>query len=368
VNTAEYQFYTKKEYLHELTRRFDAATPATRIVLMCMSFEPDEPEIAGLMQSLETAAHNGADITFTIDARCFLHPNGKPAPIYTQPGPLWYHRELPARMQPPFAAKRDMLNLLNHYPNVRAVITNTPSRRFSLPVAGRSHIKTAIVDDFVFIGGCNLDYPQNIDLMVGWRDSSVAGQLYGHMRSVAEAGHVRSALGDTDLTIDIDDTSRLLIDVGVRDQSLIFDSALALIDSAEEWLTITCQYFPNGITAEHLQAARARGVKTDIIYSDPRHQGLIGGSGQKVSLAIEKSRHPGEMFTHMIGMDRPMVHAKIIACDKGLMIGSHNYVRAGVRLGTAEIVLESSDVKLAEAAVTKLHQGIAAASRTVTSQ
>jgi hypothetical protein len=46
---------------------------------------------------------------------------------------------------------------------------------------------------------------------------------------------------------------------------------------------------------------------------------------------------------------------KLIACDKGFMIGSHNYVRAGVSLGTAEIALKSPDALLAREAVKTLH-------------
>jgi cardiolipin synthase len=283
-----------------------------------------------------------------------MDPNGKSAPLYTVPGPLWYHRELPDRLQAPFAAKRDILRLLSHYPNVRALIINKPGRRFSIPIAGRSHIKTAIIDNYVFIGGCNLDSPQYIDLMLGWDDAATADALHALMSTVAETGNARQALGGKDQTIVVDDTSRLLIDAGVRGQSRIFDEALKLIDSAREWLTITCQFFPNSITARHLLQARQRGVKLDIIYSHPNHHGLIGGSGQKVSIAREKSRLPADMFKHMLGPDLPMIHAKVIACDQGLLIGSHNYVRAGVRLGTAEIALQSTSTPLAHHATTRL--------------
>ena len=39
---------------------------------------------------------------------------------------------------------------------------------------------------------------------------------------------------------------------------------MQLIDEARERVLITCQYFPNDVTAAHLQAAYERGVKVEI--------------------------------------------------------------------------------------------------------
>jgi hypothetical protein len=55
----------------------------------------------------------------------------------------------------------------------------------------------------------------------------------------------------------------------------------------------------------------------------------------------ESLRVPSHFFEGMIAKKNTMLHAKLLATDAGAMIGSHNYVRAGVALGTAEIALLS---------------------------
>jgi phosphatidylserine/phosphatidylglycerophosphate/cardiolipin synthase-like enzyme len=149
-----------------------------------------------------------------------------------------------------------------------------------------------------------------------------------------------------------------LFDSGRRGQSLIFEEAMQLIDSAEKWLVITCQFFPNSVTAQHLLKAVNRGVNVEVIFAHPKHHGIIGGLGQQVSILRERTRVPKILFEHALSRKDPMLHAKLIASDAGFMIGSHNYVRAGVILGTAEIALKSADEKLAREAVQTLHRGL----------
>jgi len=348
MSRQQYSLHDKREYFDALIEAFDASGPGNRILLMSMGFAPDQPPVAKLMQSLEAAAQRGADITFTIDARVFLQ---RPDSL---PGPLWFSPKLSAKLPGEFGHIYQLLERLDAYPNVSAKVLNQPTHRFSLPIGGRSHIKTAIIDDLVFVGGCNLDAVQNTDLMVSWRDVQVAGALHELMLRGITVGNMRVGLSGTDRTIQLDDQTVLLIDAGVPGQSLIFENALQCIDNAREWLTITCQFFPNSITAKHLLGAVKRGVKTDIIFSHPRAHGFIGGLEQYLNLAIEHTRLPKEMFQRMLSASAPKLHAKLLATDQGVMIGSHNYVKFGVSVGTAEITLKSSDPQLAVQARAKL--------------
>jgi hypothetical protein len=52
----------------------------------------------------------------------------------------------------------------------------------------------------------------------------------------------------------------------------------------------------------------------------------------------------------------PGLHAKLIATEKGAIIGSHNYVRTGVQLGTAEIALMRYDTVFARNAIAALRR------------
>jgi hypothetical protein len=356
---ATYALYNKREYLAKLAEQFDACGKDNRILLMAMEFDPSAAEVVAVLASLEKAAGRGAQVYFGIDARTFLGTNGHPDPAWyrsSHPGPLWFHRQLPAtaKLRPPYRLRKEVLDRLNSYPGAKAVITNPPTQAFSVPIAGRSHIKAAVINDYILLGGCNLDHPEYTDLMIGWHQADVADKLYKTLSDALEVRSIRTAFESQDKKIRVDDDTQLIIDSGVRGQSSIFVEALRLIDSAKDWLTITCQFFPNGVTADHLLAARKRGVTVEIIYAHPSTHGLVGGTLQFANQAWGRLRLPHEMFASGLKRGTPKIHAKLIASDAGVVIGSHNYVNIGVRLGTAEIALYSRDEELARDAREKI--------------
>jgi cardiolipin synthase len=353
--TEQFSFYTAADYRRQLLAHIKKTRAGDRLLLMSMTFEPTEPDIAAVMAEVEAAAARGVQVTLAVDAHSFL------IQMNHLPGPLWTRKRMPNRMPATYRHKLQILERINAYPTGHADIINIPQRRLSLPISGRSHIKAAIVNDKIFIGGCNLQGSKFIDLMVGWQSAADAEKLYAVLNQVIHGGHTSRALAGIDRVFSIGQETNLLIDSGARRQSRIFDEALNLIDAAEDWLVITCQYFPNSITAQHLVRAARRGVKVEVIYTHPKHHGVIGGFGQRVSIFRERTRVPKSLFAHALDKTDPMLHAKLIACDKGVMIGSHNYVRAGVILGTAEIALKSSDEAMAREAVKKLHSGLKAA-------
>jgi hypothetical protein len=193
------------------------------------------------------------------------------------------------------------MEAINAYPTGHAEVINMPSSRFALPVSGRSHIKTAIINDYVFLGGCNLMKAEWVDVMVGWQNSKDSDHLYKIFQNIIKTKHAGKALAWVDRSMPID-------------------------------------------------------VK--VTFTHPRHHGLIGGAGQQFSIVRERLRSPRSLFVHQLGRKGPATHAKLLACDKAVMIGSHNYVWAGVHLGTAEIALKSTNEKLAKEAVKTLRRGL----------
>lgn len=350
--TDKYRFYTDQEYRNKLCEQIKNTRRGDRVLLMSMTFEPTEPEIAKIVHEIELAASRGVHVLLAVDAHSFLFNHSRTL------GPLLARKALPKRLPKYYRYKLDLLEKINTFATGHAAIINIPTKRYALPVAGRSHIKAAIVNDNIFIGGCNLEWGKRIDLMTHWQSKSDADKLFVLLSQIIHGKHTRQVLAGIDRRMAIDASTQILIDSGIRKQSLIFKEALHMIDAAEKWLVITCQFFPNSITAKHLAAAKKRGVKVEVIYSHPRHHGLIGGFGQQISILRERTRVPRSMFEHALPSSHPMLHAKLIACDKGLMIGSHNYVSAGVILGTAEIALKSNDSSLAEESVRTLHRGL----------
>lgn len=331
----DYSFLSRPAYFETLTKTVELARRGERVIVATMDFDPTEPAIQHLVDALCIAARHHANVTLLIDAHNFLQDQrGKL-------GPLFYHGQL-RRLGGKFAATAHILELVGAAGG-RYVITNLPKRRFNAPMVGRSHIKGAVVGNRVFIGGCNLEHPEQIDVMATWNSEQAAEKLSNWLFKVAEIGSVRQALGDVDAEVALDGTSRLLIDAGVPRQSLIYDEALELIDSAQEWIYITCQYFPGGPTARHLAAAQARGVRVEIDYSHPRSQG--GGAPLHYAhQAAQRARGlPPNFFAGKLDKQVPKLHAKVLASEQAAMLGSHNYVMQGVLFGTAELALKSFD-------------------------
>lgn len=348
----KFRYYTTREYFDELIIRIRGTKPGDRVLLMSMTFDPTEPTIAVLCAEIIQAASRGVHVRLSIDAHSFmLSPRGLP-------GPLLNRRDMPKKMPAFYKNKLRFVAAINGFPTGHAEIINKPERNFTLPIAGRSHIKIALINDRVYIGGCNLQGDNQIDLMLGWRDPDMSGRLYRMMEKILHDRHAGRALSWVDRELPMQDDGTIYIDSGVTGQSIILEEALALIDASERWLVLTCQFFPNSITARHLARAMKRGVKVEILYTHPRHHGFIGGTGQQISILRERTRVPRALFSHGLNRKDPMLHAKLIASDAGVMLGSHNYVRAGVLLGTAEIAFKSTDETLAREAVKALRRGL----------
>jgi phosphatidylserine/phosphatidylglycerophosphate/cardiolipin synthase-like enzyme len=332
----KFTFYSSAEYRATLLDCIKQAKAGSRLLVTTMSFNPSEPPVGKIMQALASAAERKVKTTLIVDAHVFLIKRNM---LSNSPGPLWYAKKLPKRLRQPYECRLRTLQQLNKQPEGEYAIVNSPTRRFSLPVAGRSHIKLVIVDDVIFLGGCNLQGTKFIDMMVSWRDKPLADWLYVLFTKVKNDKHVLLTLNGQDISKKVDDDTTLLIDAGLRNQSIILRSAIELIDAAQEWILMTCQWFPNSVTAEALKRAHQRGVKVELIFSHPSMHGPIGIVVGRANILRQRLRIPADLFEGMIAKENTMLHAKLLATDAGTMLGSHNYVRTGVSLGTAEIAL-----------------------------
>lgn len=329
----DYAFLTRPDYFKTLTGLVRAAQKGERVIVATMDLHAKEPLIEDLLQALISAAQKQAHITLLVDAHNFLTTG------HGTPGPLFYKASLDA--------VRDTL-LMQRLEALQAAggtycVTNLPKRRLSNPVAGRSHIKAAIVGETLFVGGCNLERPEHIDIMVQWQNKAASNQLANWLTLIAESGQTREAFGDVDSQIELDKDTHLILDAGAPNQSLIYEEALQLIDEAQETLFITCQFFPGGQTAAHLAAAQARGVNVEILYSHPRAQGPAAPLHHLHQLTQHARRLPSNFFEGQLEKHLPKLHAKILASEACAMVGSHNFVEQGVQFGTAELALKSSD-------------------------
>lgn len=347
ISNKSFSFYTKRQYYHELAKRIAATVTGDRVALSTMSFEPDVPEVGIILEELYSAARRGVQVSLNVDAYIFL------AGRHATPGPLFFSTRLPRLLPPNLRAKFEALKKLEANGGSCA-ITNWPSRPLSRPFAGRSHIKLAVVNDYVYLGGCNLNNSDYTDTMLGWDDKHSADWLYGFLCKVVDHQSTESVVRGKDLTYTLDPSTLILTDSGRRHQSLIYEKALELIDEAQESVFIACQYFPNSVTSKHLVRARERGVKVTIIYNHPSKHGFPHSLLQHMVVLRERARVPSSLFKGQLPKNLPFLHAKLIATEKAAIVGSHNYVPSGVNFGTAEIALLRYDRDFSRQAVESL--------------
>lgn len=320
----------------ELTERIAKLGKGDRAAVMTMAFMPWDTTIAALLNALGEAAKRGVDVLLSVDAYGFLANDG------IQAGPLIWHKELPTHLKGAFAKRQRALASLEACGG-RVIVTNQPARLLTSPVAGRSHIKFGVINDEVWIGGCNLDNANDIDLMVQWQDKALAGWLMQLPVRAELAGSVHAAQRGKDTTQLTAWGAELLVDAGVRGQSGIMEQALRLVDEAQERILLTCQFFPSRVMARHLARAIKRGIQVDLIYNHPNKHQKPRHLLHHTTRAVEQIMRPGELFLHELPQSQEYIHAKLLITEKAAMLGSHNYVEAGVQFGTAEVALLSKD-------------------------
>ena len=345
------QILSRQEYFEDVSRRAAECGPGDRVVLVTMSFDPVDPKVAQLLTELAEAARRGVDVRFIMDAYPYLIHGG------IQPGPLFWNAKLPERMAGPFGLVAGAVARLREG-GVKVTILNLPHRAYTVPVAGRSHIKFALINDRVYIGGCNLDWYTKVDVMAAWEDTGAAQWLNELAVKMVKTGNAREAAGGKDRSFEVSGTDTLLLDAGVSGRSLIYDEALRLIDEARERVFVVCQFFPNDATAERLLAAHQRGVQVEIVYNHASRQPFPHNFLHHLVEVRERWRLPASFFVQALRADRPLLHAKLIATEQGMIMGSHNFVSAGVRLGTAEIALKTTDTVFGQAVVDNLRTQI----------
>ena len=178
------------------------------------------------------------------------------------------------------------------------------------------------------------------------------------MKQVAKAGSVAGAANNQNLTYSTGKDSKLVIDCGKRRQSAIYRAAMELIYQAKYSVYIACQYFPYGSTALRLRDAKKRRAKVSIIYNRPSNHRFPHSLPQWLVYIYERTRNPGDFFKGQLPKKSPKLHAKLMATDQAVIIGSHNFVPSGIKWGTAEIALISHDRRFAQAAVAALQKQI----------
>jgi phosphatidylserine/phosphatidylglycerophosphate/cardiolipin synthase-like enzyme len=336
--------YAGVDYFVELQKRIMATEASGRIAVMTMCLEPSELVVDDTLAVLNQAADRGVNTHLGVDAYAMMI-NFNPLSIGPLMSPVTFNKGL-------FERRQQSLDELNGKDAAQVAIINAPTRPFTNPYGKRSHLKGAVVDDHVYIGGPNLDLTGRVDATVGFQDRDAADWLYSLTSAIIKsrsASKTLATIPTSDLHYKLDDTTEILIDNGEPHDSPILDAAIEHIDAAKDWIMFSSQIVPNGRVAAHLAAAHKQGVDVRLAYNNPTKWGKIAGTMQRYVLAKQRRRAPEIFDNGKLPANAPDLHAKILATEQGAMVGTHNLSDAGVAFGTPEIALFRESEEFAKA-------------------
>lgn len=335
----EVEVLTGKEFFDNLAEDLSVTGRGSQVAVLTMDFEPSEPLVKPVIDELAAAADRGTEVKLGVDAFAFLVDDGKKSV-----GPMFL--PLPFS-QNNYRERQQVLERLAQKPTVSCSVINRPERLLKNPFSGRSHIKLAVVDDKVYLGGPNFHKTERADMVISLEDGELAEWLYSLSSQIVSAGKTSEVLGEEDIDLDLDSKTRILIDSGKPGQSLIMDKAIQLVDEASSRIYGSFQFLPSGQLAERMAEADSRGTIVKPFHNDPARYNLALGIHERLVRAKQSTGMPKSFFNHRLPREADILHSKALASEKAAIVGSHNFVDLGIKYGTPEIALLREDASFA---------------------
>lgn len=214
-----------------------------------------------------------------------------------------------------------------------------------MPLAGRNHTKFGIADDVVYsLGGVNFSEAsfEAHDYMLRAESPILAEALHIYANAHITSGRVEAR---EDLSFHLEDGSKVLIDIGKRKQSVIYDMVCNLAKVSDKEILFVSQFSPEG-RLEKLLHEKQNELGTEnvqVILNNAREFGF--------PVSIEQRGIQRSTPLDYQEIKEGYVHAKFMIFtnsdgQKTVVSGSHNFNEKGVRFGTAEIALVSTNLSL----------------------
>lgn len=302
------------DYLADLTKRVSKAK--SRISIMSLIFT-DDSTTHELIEELLAAARRGVVVSIAADAFTYGELGGMFSPTKHLQKPVRVATETAKRFK---EAGASFIWLGDAY-------------KFN-PFGGVTHIKWSIVDNTCYIfGGVNL-YESGIastDYMIRFNDTALADEIV-HQQTLIVAHAAPEVIYAGYQAICRAGT--FYIDSGAKRESLIYDRALVLTDSAKHILFVS-QYAPSGRLAKQIKQKNST-----LYFNSPRNASPLNGLLIRWDMFREglTTHYTRKKYLHAKFMIFTMPDGKKIA-----LTGSHNFSHAGVVFGTREVALETTD-------------------------
>lgn len=300
-------------YIDDVTEKIKKAKNRISILSMVVA---DDPATDDLIDALASAAERGVDVEVAADIF-----------TYGELGGFF----LPTKYRTKKSRETTMMSRRFKKSGVR--FTWLGKSRIII-ASGRTHIKWCVVDDVVYsFGGVNL-YEKGInnnDYILKTKSQTLADRLIDEYEQLvkADAGgySIRSHQFDYG-------SSKILIDGGVFFDSIIYRHACKLAADSFK-IRLVSQYCPTGKLGRLI-----RETNSELYFNPPKNANFINSIVIKLGMLFSSNK--------TLYKKRKYLHAKFIIFEtydgrKVAITGSHNFVYAGVMLGTREVALETED-------------------------
>lgn len=202
-------------------------------------------------------------------------------------------------------------------------------------IKGRNHIKIYLVGDKIWIGGMNLteeEFNKYEDFTVKITDPRITEAVAKQFPQVNENKP------KSDYEVKCTDNTTLLVDSGKPKESIILDRATERVNRAQKRVLLATQFMPEGKFLEALNKAHKRGVELVCLQSDPKADDIFART-----LNLE-NRLKGRAYPiPLTFLPGTKLHAKLLIVDDTAFFGSHNFSLTGVKAGTEEMDIMSTE-------------------------
>lgn len=303
-------------YIESATEQIKRAK--NRIALMTMVLVDDETTDK-LLSALCDAAERGVDVSVAADSFTYTDFQGSYIPT------TYRNKRV-----------RDAMSMQKRF-RASGADFNWLGRLSLVAFSGRTHIKWCVVDDTVYsFGGVNLDQESvnNTDYMFVVKNETLASRMIEEHKRIISADRSGHAYRSHRFG---DDDNMILLDGGFLGDSIIYRRACYWAARASH-ITLVSQYCPTGKLSRLLKK-----TNSDLYFNHWTNAGLLNRLVIRLGMLSSKQTTSYNR--------RPYLHAKFIIFtmsdgSKVAITGSHNFVRAGVFLGTREVALETTNKKV----------------------
>lgn len=202
-------------------------------------------------------------------------------------------------------------------------------------IKGRNHIKITLLDDKAWVGGMNLteaEFNKYEDFVVKITDPKITTAI------AEQFPQVNANRPKKDYEVRCTPTTNILVDCGKPGESIILDRAVETINKAKKRVLLVSQFMPEGKLLKTMHDAHKRGVEFVCLQSDPKAEELESKILNTLN-RIKAKLHPIP-FTFL---PNTKIHAKLLIVDDSAIFGSHNFSGTGVKWGTEEMAMQTTE-------------------------